>query len=500
MKRKLLSLLGMTLLLTGCGVNRTSVAETSSPETSAEITTSVEETSSVEESSVASSSVSKEEQNQNLYAALRAKVLAVEGYTGNRTVEIVEDTQEDLETLKETYHCVYNKYMKSGNNVIHLEGYSATDLVSQAYCMKPTGYNHYYTGDLTDTMIGVVVDETYSHVSSNFSKAFVPDYATMFTGETWNDYLTLVKVSAELSGSMASMLSDMTTKVSVGDITIEAETKDKITTYTLKQEYTTDFTMTQGETTVTTSQKIESTAIFAFDAQDRVTKAISSGKRTNTTTMGEVNESEVNNSLYTYTYTYPDTYDCFIFPEEMESMDELEYMTYYTPLIYEGSAIGSVTREIGKPAENLEVIFFQAMDNDALEYTLYEDAALTTKIVDDGTKTYTSDKSFYLGIKVKEDFALLVKKYVINVTDLPEAISLLGYSATLPTTFEVVEKDTTVNPTEILPSYTGLTLKDIDGKTANSFTAAGSTKYVFNYQTDVPLAQALMLIMTNLMR
>jgi hypothetical protein len=506
MKKKYLSVLFIsTLLLTGCNRNQNSSLDGSV------------DLSSKTENSVGVSSTSQGDDIETKtpaenYRKLKSMVLASDSYRGNRTLEIYKPLTRSLEEHKENSDYLYECYQKdSQNNVISKYGFAQDDIAETHYCMKDDK-GTIRVGSFDDEVIGDIVDDKHVFHDGYFMRAFYSEYSNLFLVGEWEDYLGYVSASTEITKTLYSMMSSQgTISVEVGDVSLTASKVEENYVYSMSQEYSIHMSMTQSNMLVNQVMTNKSTSTFTFDQEDRILEARMASENTATGTMKDTSDPAAEeiamkpNSESTETvfaYSYPESYDCFVFPEEMSK--DNDFGNYNSiPVVFEGNMVGSFSINETKPVESIEdnFIFYSnglEPEMDKFDFTLYVDEACTKELKTDSTIVLKSDDQVYCKIKPKDDYGLIVHHIDMEITDYPEFVQLLHGLDHLSDELVFFEKDTAIDIQENHSAMEVAQLKDIDGNEPANFTIEGGKVYHFNYDLSITFAEAIMVYISSL--
>lgn len=508
MKKKYLSVLFIsTLLLTGCNRNNLS-----SIDGSVDLTSTTENSVGISSTSQGDSIETKTPAEN--YRKLKSMVLASDSYPGNRTLEIYKPLTRSLEEHKENSDYLYECYQKdSQNNVITKYGFADDDIAEIHYCMKDEE-GTIRVGSLDDEVVGDIVDDKHVFHDGYFRKAFYSDYSNLFLVDEWEDYLGYVSASTEITKTLYSMMSSQgTISVEVGDVSLTANKVEENFVYCLSQEYSIHMSMTQSNMLVNQVMTNKSTSTFTFDQENRILETRVTSENTATGTMKDTSDPAAEevalkpNSESTetvYAYSYPENYDCFIFPEEMSKDNDSGYYTDI-PVVFEGNQVGSLSINETKPVESIEdsFLFYSnglEQDIDKFDFTLYVDEACTKELKTDSTIVLKSDDQVYCQIKPKDDYGLVVHHIDIKITDYPEFVSLLPGLDYLSDELVFLDKNTAVDIQVNRLAMKAAQLKDIDGNEPANFTLEGGKVYHFNYDLSVTFAEAIMVFITSMFK
>ena len=508
MKKKYLSVLFIsTLLLTGC--NRSNL---SSLDGSVDLTSSTENSVGVSSNSQGDGVETKTPAEN--YRKLKSMVLASDSYSGNRTLEIYKPLTRPLEEHKEYSDYLYECYQKdSQNNVISKYGFAKDDIVETHYCMKDEE-GTIRVGSLDEEVVGDIVDDKHVFHDGYFRRAFYGEYSQIFLVDEWEEYLGYVTASTEITKTLYSMMSSQgTINVEVGDISLTASKVEENYVYSLSQEYSIHTSMTQSNILVNQVMTNKSTSTFTFDQEDRILEARIASENTATGTMKDTSDPAAEevamkpnsaSSETVYAYSYPESYDCFVFPESMSKDNDTGYYKDI-PVVFEGNQVGSLSINETKPVESiLDSFLFYANglepEIDKFDFTLYVDEACTQELKTDSTIVLKSDDQVYCKIKPKDDYGLVVHHTDIKITDYPEFVSLLPGLNYLSDELVFVEKDTAIDIQKDSSTTKGPQLTDIDGNEPSNFTLEGGKIYHFNYDLSVTFAEAIMVYISSMFK
>lgn len=508
MKKKYLSVLFIsTLLLTAC--NRSNL---SSLDGSVDLTSTTENSVGVSSPSQGDSIETKTPAEN--YRKLKSMVLASDSYSGNRTLEIYKPLTRTLEEHKEYSDYLYECYQKdSQNNVISKYGFAQDDIVETRYCMKDEK-GTIRVGSLDDEVIGDIVDDKHVFHDGYFMKAFYGQYNQLFLVDEWEDYLGYVSASTEITKTLYSMMSGQgTISVEVGDVSLTASKVEENNVYSLSQEYSIHMSMTQSNMQVNQVMTNKSTSTFTFDQEDRILEARTASENTATGTMKDTSDPAAEeiamkpnreSTETVFSYSYPESYDCFVFPEEM-SRDN-DFGNYNSiPVVFEGNPVGSFSINETKPVDNIEdnFVFYSnglEPEMDKFDFTLYVDEACTQELKTDSTIVLKSDDQVYCKIKPKDDYGLIVHHIDIKIADYPEFVPLLQGLNHLSDELVFLDKDTAIDIQVNRLAMKAAQLKDIDGNEPANFTLEGGKVYHFNYDLSVTFAEAIMVFITSMFK
>ena len=508
MKKKYLSVLFIsTLLLTGC--NRSNL---SSLDSSVDLT-STGENSVGDTSTSQGGSVETKTPTEN-YRKLKSMVLASDSYTGNRTLEVYKPLTGTLEEHKENSDYIYECYQKdSQNNVISKLGFAKDDIGETHYCMKDEK-GTIRVGSLDDEVIGDIVDDKHVFHDGYFMKAFYGQYNQLFLVDEWEEYLGYVTASTEMTKALYSMMSGRgTVSVEVGDVSLTASKVEENFVYSMSTQYTIHISMTQANILINQVMTSKSMYTFTFDQEDRILEAriayenTTTGTRKDTTDPAaqEVNLGSENTSTETvFAYSYPESYDCFVFPENMSK--DNDFGNYNSiPVVFEGNMVGSFSINETKPVESIEdnFVFYSnglEPEMDKFDFTLYVDEACTKELKTDSTIVLKSDDQVYCKIKPKDDYGLIVHHIDLKITDYPEFVPLLQGLDHLSDELVFFEKDKAIDIQVDRLAMEEAQLTDIDGNEPSNFTLEGGKIYHFNYDLSVTFAEAIMVYISSMFK
>lgn len=508
MKKKYLSVLFIsTLLLTGC--NRSNL---SSLDGSVELTSSTE--NSVGDTSTSQGDGVETKTPAENYRKLKSMVLASDSYSGNRTLEIFKPLTRPLEEHKEYSDYLYECYQKdSQNNVISKLGFAEDDIVETHYCMKDEK-GTIRVGSLDDEVIGDIVDDKHVFHDGYFRRAFYGEYSQIFLVDEWEEYLGYVTASTEITKTLYSMMSSQgTINVEIGDISLTASKVEENYVYSLSQEYSIHTSMTQSNIRVNQVMTNKSTSTFTFDQEDRILEARIASENTATGTMKDTSDPAAEevamkpnsaSSETVYAYSYPESYDCFVFPESMSKDNDTGYYKDI-PVVFEGNQVGSLSINETKPVESIldSFLFYSnglEPDIDKFDFTLYVDEACTKELKTDSTIVLKSDEQVYCKIKPKDDYGLIVHHIDLKITDYPEFVPLLQGLDHLPDELVFFEKDKAIDIQVDRLAMEEAQLTDIDGNEPANFTLEGGKIYHFNYDLSVTFAEAIMVYISSMFK